>query len=98
MADEYDEYEEEEEAPKPKRPRKPIDWPLLTMVVGSIVFIVALLAITLMAPARPFLFLRSGQSARPAATAAAGTAGAPATGAPGAATTPGTAAATTPGT
>lgn len=70
MAAEYDEYEEEEApAPKkPKRARKPIDWPLTIMLVGSLVFLLVFGLITLMAPRRPFLMLRVGQSARPGPT------------------------------
>ena len=76
MADEYDEYEEEEEAPKkPKKPRKPVDWPLVIMLVGAAVFLLVFGAITLMAPRRPFLALRSGQSAKPAVTVVAGASG-----------------------
>jgi hypothetical protein len=77
MAAEYDEYEEEEApAPKkPKRPRKPIDWPLMIMLVGSAVFLLAFALITVMAPRRPFLLLRSAQQVKPAVTAAAGAAG-----------------------
>lgn len=83
MADEYDAYEEEEEPPKkPKRPRKPIDWPLVIMLVGAAVFVLVFGLITIMAPRRPFLLLRSGQSARPAATAAGAPPGVPAPAAP----------------
>jgi len=74
-----DEYEEEEEAPAPKRakpPRKPIDWPLVIMLVGTLVFLAIFGLITLMAPRRPFLVVRIGQGARPAATAAGGVPGA----------------------
>lgn len=76
MAAEYDEYEEEEApAPKkPRRPRKPIDWPLLIMLVGSLVFLLVFGAITLLAPRRPFLALRGAQSApRPTAVVTTGT-------------------------
>jgi len=77
VADDYDEYEDEEEAPKPKpkRPRKPIDWPLVVMLVGTLVFLLIFGLITLMAPRRPFLLLRSGQSAKPAATVVSSTGG-----------------------
>jgi len=78
VADEYDEYEDAE-APPPKRPRpprKPIDWPLVIMLVGTLVFLLVFGLITLMAPRRPFLFVRSGQGARPAATVAGAPAGA----------------------
>jgi hypothetical protein len=71
VADEYGEYEEEEAPPprKPKPPRKPIDWPLVIMLVGTLVFLLVFGLITAMAPRRPFLVVRSGQGARPAATA-----------------------------
>ena len=95
MAEEYDD-EAEDEAPaakKPKRPRKPTDWPLLIMVVGTIVFLGIWLVVTLMAPSRPFLALRSapGKAATTASTAGAGAATTP--GAPATRTTPGATAA-----
>jgi hypothetical protein len=49
VADEYDEYEDAE-APPPKRPRpprKPIDWPLVIMLVGTLVFLLVFGLITL---------------------------------------------------
>jgi hypothetical protein len=73
VAAEYEDYDEEE-APEPqkaKRPRKPVDWPLVIMLVGSAVFILVFFVITVMAPRRPFLLVRSGQQVRPAATAGA---------------------------
>jgi hypothetical protein len=105
--EEYDEEEEEEAAPppKPKKHRKPIDWPLWIMIVGTVGFLAIFGAITVMAPRRPFLTIRTiGEMTRAkppaAATAAPKPAGAttPAAGTPpaaGAATTP--AAGTTPG-
>jgi quinol-cytochrome oxidoreductase complex cytochrome b subunit len=99
--DEYDEEEEEKPPEKPKKPRKPIDWALWAMILGTIGFLVIFGAITVMAPRRPFLTIRTigemtqakptaGATAgpKPAGTAPAGAASPAAGTVPGAASTP----------
>jgi quinol-cytochrome oxidoreductase complex cytochrome b subunit len=44
--------------PKPKRKRRGIDWTVVIMILGTLIFIVIFGAITLMAPRRPMLFVR----------------------------------------
>jgi hypothetical protein len=94
--DEYEDEEEEAPPPKPKKPRKPIDWPFWIMIVGTVGFLMIFGAITVMAPRRPFLTIRTiGEITRGKPTAAATVVPKPAGTAPAGATTP--AAGTTPG-
>jgi hypothetical protein len=97
MSDRYDdEYDEEEPPPPPpKKPRKPIDWPLWIMILGTVGFLVIFGAITVMAPKRPFLSIRTiGEMTRAKPPPAATAAPKPAATAPAGAATP--AAGTTP--
>lgn len=79
VSDRYDEADEDEEEsappPRPKPRRRPVDWFVVTLIVGSLLFFLVFGAITMMAPRRPFLLVRFAQSARPAATAPAAGAG-----------------------
>ena len=57
----------ESEAPppkpaKPKRRRTPVDWPVIIMISGTLVFLIVFGAITALVPRRPFLGVRFAQT------------------------------------
>ncbi|MBM4418046.1 MAG: hypothetical protein FJ033_07015 [Chloroflexi bacterium] len=71
LADDEDLQEDEEDGKKPpKKPRPPRDWPLIAMIAGAATFLMVFSLITIMAPRRPILLIRTIGEATPARLAA----------------------------